>query len=200
MSADEHEQKLEPEYKEQNDSTTLFGKFKRHAIFDEGKNYRYVLETIWDDRLPVLCSLFCNPSRAGAFQEDNTDKAFRKRARALGYGGACMLNAFAFISPTPKALHMFKGDVVGRNNDWHILQCLVRHGNVLCGWGPNAELRNRDTRLYQLLKEAQAAREKVGGKMEIYCLKMTKGGHPQHPLYISDTAPLMPFTVIRAGG
>jgi hypothetical protein len=166
----------------------LFTTQRRTAVFSPDRKYRYGLMTVWEVDLPILVGIFCNPSKADERIEDNTDKLFRARAQALGYGGAYMLNLFALVSTNPQALKETK-DPVGKNNDHYIVQTCKGHKHILCGWGTNGAYLNRAAQVLALLHN------KLNPQPTLFYLKLTQDGHPAHPLYIKKNTPMTPWSI-----
>ena len=165
----------------------LFHTQVRTALFSPDRRYRYRLTTIWDKEKPVLVGLFCNPSIADEKREDNTDRIFRARAKELGYGGTCLINLFALVGTDPACIKEAT-DPVGRENDHHILNACREYKDVFCGWGINGAYMQRGTHVIAMI------RKHLGDRNTFYYLKVTKDGHPNHPLYIKKTTPLMVWT------
>jgi hypothetical protein len=74
------------------------------AIFSEDRKYRYALWRIWDESKPKVMFIGLNPSTANETDNDNTIKKVCKIARHNGFGGAYMMNCFAYISTDPDQL------------------------------------------------------------------------------------------------
>jgi len=163
----------------------LFHTEVRIAVFSPDRKYRYRLTTIWDASKLQLVGLFCNPSIADERREDNTDRLFRARAKELGYGGTVMINMFAFVSTAPAAM-LLADNPTGPDNDRHILDVCKIHRDVFCGWGLNGAHKGRAEHVIKKI------RTQLGNYNVFYYLKLTKDGHPAHPLYIKKTTP---FTV-----
>jgi hypothetical protein len=150
---------------------------KSNAHFSPCKRYRYWLRRVWDDQKPILVWLMCNPSVASETVEDPTVAKCQKYARAWGYGGIIVVNIFALRSTDPKALYEsdspISDPVDPERNDLTILEvCTGRR--VIAAWGVHGKHLGRGRKVLELL----------AGKLE--CLKVTKDGHPGHPLYCKD--------------
>lgn len=146
----------------------------RGAEFSDCETYRYRLWRTWDSRKPPLVFCMLNPSTADAEQDDPTVARCSERARRLGYGGLEVVNLFALRSTDPKALYGH-ADPVGPKNDSAILSAAER-GNVVCAWGNHGKLQGRDKAVLALLRAAG---------LPALALKVSKDGHPSHPLYLS---------------
>jgi hypothetical protein len=141
------------------------------------QRYRYRLQRMWGPGLPVVW-IMLNPSKADASQDDPTIKKCMAFARRWGAGGIVVVNLFAYRETDPVLLKGMRDNIVGPDNDAHILS--ETHGRrIIAAWGCDGTLYNRDRHVMQLL---------AGRKVE--CLKLTKDGHPWHPLYVKgDTVP-----------
>jgi hypothetical protein len=148
--------------------------------------YRYRLRRLWEegDRKPLVV-IGLNPSTADENVLDPTVSRCVKRARRLGHRGLVMLNLFGLRSTDPAALYR-TADPVGRENDRFLLKETdpAACGAVLCAWGCHAARLGREAEALRLLRKAGRT---------LYCLKLTKDGHPQHPLYLADALPLQPW-------
>jgi hypothetical protein len=121
-----------------------------------------------------------NPSTADAFQLDPTNRRCVGFAQAWGYGSMVTTNIFAFRSTNPAGLRTTK-DPVGPENDEAILNAAKNADLVIAAWGTHGELQDRGNAVRGLLTEAG---------IELHVLRLTKAGHPGHPLYVSgDTVP-----------
>jgi len=121
-----------------------------------------------------------NPSTADAFQLDPTNRRCVGFAQAWGYGALVTTNIFAFRSTNPAGLRT-TNDAVGPENDEVIVNAAQNADLVIAAWGTHGELQNRGNAVREMLGEAG---------VELHALKLTKAGHPGHPLYVAaDTQP-----------
>ena len=155
---------------------------KREAIFSKCRLYRYVLYISWDQSIPSLVWIMLNPSTADEYANDPTVTRVCGFARRNGYGGVCILNLNAYRATDPRAM-MSAADPVGpRNDHWieHIVHVKPRP-DVVCAWGTKGVFGARDQEVLTLL-DAFHIRPRI--------LRLTKDGHPEHPLYIPSKTPL----------
>jgi len=139
-----------------------------------------LLTRTWDDSLPVVNFLMLNPSTANAFQLDPTNRRCVGFAQAWGYGALVTTNIFGFRSTNPAGLRT-TNDAVGPENDEVILTAPSNADLVIAAWGTHGELQGRGEAVRTMLCEAG---------IELHALKLTKAGHPGHPLYVAaDTQP-----------
>lgn len=159
----------------------------RRAVFSPCRRYRYVLQIIWDESLPILVAIMLNPSTADEFENDPTIERQCRRARMRGFGGLIVLNEFAWRE-TDRLLMLKVEDPVGPENDEHIagvLRCARTGGwTVFAGWGADGGHRGRHLEVLAMCRAAG---------VELQCLRLTKEGQPEHPLYIGYDQPFIPY-------
>ena len=149
------------------------------AIFSPDRKYRYKLWRTWDPSKPVCAFIMLNPSTADEYELDPTVRRCVNYAKKWGYGGLVVGNIFALKSTNPKALYR-ETDPVGPDNNCHLWEISHNAAFTIVAWGAHGALLNRGKEVLRLIPEAQ-------------CLKMTKDGHPQHPLYLKGD--LIPFPI-----
>lgn len=140
------------------------------AAFSPDRRYRYALWRIWDERKPICTFIGLNPSTADENRPDPTVTRGVGFAGSWGYGGFCMANMYAFVSTDPSVLidhHLF----VGPENDAWLRYLAAYSGIVVACWGHWKETRERSETVKKMIPH-------------LYCLGLTKGGHPRHPLYL----------------
>ena len=150
------------------------------ATFSADRVHRYLLTRTWDASLPSVNFLMLNPSTADAFQLDPTNRRCVGFAQAWGYGSMVTTNIFAFRSTDPTGLRT-AADAIGPENDDAILSAATSADLVIAAWGTHGELQGR----------GDEVREMLGGAgIALHALRVTKAGHPGHPLYVAgDTLP-----------
>jgi hypothetical protein len=165
----------------------------RKAILSACKAYRYYLQIgcsrglFADYAHDSLVVIMCNPSTADEQRNDPTVSkmiryAERERCRMLE-----VLNVYAFRATDPAELKTAP-DPVGPRND-HLIEAVAgrRDALLVAAWGaipfglPGGP--DRIAVVKEILKAAAV--------VPVQCLGQTYGGHPKHPLYLPNTAPLM---------
>lgn len=141
----------------------------------DGDRYRYWLTRIWNPSLPLALFAMLNASTGDARKDDPTLRKDQTYARLWGYGGIAVVNLHAYRTPSPKELLSYNGDSVGPLNDYWIRYWAAQSEIVICGWGANGSYRNRGEVVLALLRAAHP---------RVRCLRMTKSGFPEHPLYL----------------
>lgn len=144
------------------------------AEFSPCRTWRYALWRRWGDpelRSSMLAVIGLNPSTADETEDDPTIRrciAFAKRWR---YDGLFMLNLFAFRATLPADMKR-AADPVGPTNDQAIYRYCDQSSFILAAWGTHGTFRGRAEEVAKLLS------------WPVYCLRLTKQGHPEHPLYV----------------
>lgn len=161
-------------------TTDLF--LKSGAEFSACGSYRYALWRIWDESQPAVMWIGLNPSTADETQDDPTIRRCKAFAAAWGYGGIYMLNLFAFRATQPKVM-MQAGDPIGPANYSRIAEYHEVAGLTVACWGTHGGFQDQDVCVSRLDRVGPHAKTRYVGD-DLWCLKMTKDGFPQHPLYV----------------
>lgn len=151
------------------------------ADISECGKYRWWLRRSWtggDGR--VVCFIMLNPSTADGTVDDPTIRRCVAFAKSWGYSILSVRNLFPYRATDPKELKTALNPTGGEHGDMEIQMAGYAH-TIVCAWGVNAPKQRED----QVLKILE-------GK-PLYCLGVTKGGQPKHPLYIPANQPLIPF-------
>lgn len=118
----------------------------------------------------------CNPSTADELADDPTVTRCINRSREMGFDRFFMLNIFAIRATDPKDMKRAI-EPVGLENDEFIRHTVAQCEMVVCAWGAHGKHKDRGAKVLELLKD-----------VDLYALKITKSGHPQHPLYVANAA------------
>lgn len=149
------------------------------AIISPCLDYRYALWRRWDMRLPLLLFLGLNPSTATADVVDKTLRQCMMFSAAFGFGGTLMGNLFGYRSRHPRVMRRAADPVGPDNDDW--LRVLAGEAKmVIAAWGANGVFMGRDRVVLEMFPE-------------VYCLEVTKMGHPHHPLYLKKETRPIPY-------
>ncbi len=146
------------------------------AEFSECRQYRYALwrQWNWQGYANQVMFIGLNPSTADETQDDPTIRRCIGFAKAWGYGGLVMMNAYAFRATNPSDMKR-AADPIGSGNDEALSYRATQVGLIVAAWGAHCN---------------QQREEEVCGAImrPIYCLGKTKAGRPRHPLYLrADT-------------
>ena len=146
--------------------------------------YRYSLWRVWDQGIPYAMFIGLNPSIADAQNDDPTSRRCIGYARSWGYGGVCIGNLFAYRATDPSELCAVP-DPIGTENDKWLEQCAQAAGIIVAAWGNRGQYMNR----------GQQVMLRLGS---LYCLGVTKHGHPKHPLYLRKDLKAIPWIGVTA--
>lgn len=142
------------------------------TLSDDGR-YRYTLERQWGDGKTVAFVML-NPSTADASQDDSTIRHCVNFARLWGCGRLVVVNLFAWRATDPGDLPADKAEAVGPGNDEVILAVARQSDIVVCAWGTHGAKWGRGAEVLAMLRTCTNP----------HALRMTKDGHPSHPLYL----------------
>lgn len=151
------------------------------AIIDKTGMYRYSLIREWDREKSRILFVMLNPSTADATQDDPTIRRCIGLAKAWQHGCLEVCNLFAYRATNPAEL-IKAADPVGPENDNHLINAICRARVIVAAWGTKGIYKNRDAEFLKLMSNIKGI-QGTG----IFCLDKTKGGHPKHPLYISNS-------------
>ena len=124
-----------------------------------------------------------NPSTADETMLDPTIRRCLGYSKDWGYGALAVANIFAFRSTDPKRLAKAE-DPIGPENDWFIRDAAEHSSLVICGWGAEPFAIERAKDVVRLL---------MG--IPLFCLELTKLGHPKHPLYAKAAQTPQPYSL-----
>lgn len=156
--------------------------------------YRYDLGRRWDHHLPIALWVMLNPSTADALDDDPTIRRVRSFTEREGCGGFAVVNLCAWRATDPQELLGAPGPV-GPNNHDHVAMW-IHHatGPVIAAWGAGAaRLQHAGFQVPPVEVYAEALAK------PLWCLGVTGGGHPRHPLYVKGDTPLVELHEARHG-
>ncbi|KXK56266.1 MAG: hypothetical protein UZ05_CHB002000279 [Chlorobi bacterium OLB5] len=139
------------------------------AEFSEDRKYRYKLWRIWDESKNKVQFIGLNPSSANETEPDNTLTRCINFAKSWGFGGMFMTNLFAYVSTDPKKLITSDEDLFKNNRV--LLEVSVECEMTVFCWGCFKEAKLRAKDIIELFDEP-------------FCIRKTKSGNPEHPLYL----------------
>lgn len=169
------------------------------AVLSDDRRYRYtwtrqLVHESWrvpspeptgEPRQPCAF-IMLNPSTADEARKDPTVTRCQIYAADWGYDHLIVLNLFAYRATEPEDMKA-QEDPVGRDNDlWlrRVCEGVLKHGGVIvCAWGTHATHHDRE-------------RKVLAGALDgipLHALKLTKDGHPHHPLYLPKTLRPQPW-------
>lgn len=154
------------------------------AIFNSTESHRYYLSRQWSTSKPLVACML-NPSTADAFKNDPTVQIIENLAKSMNCGGFIVLN-FAAIRATDPRDMISSNDPFGEYNLYAIKKTLSQivgrwriKPDILLAYGNNIE------KLPTGIHVANNINRICARYGNLKCLKITKKGFPQHPLYLS---------------
>lgn len=149
------------------------------AIFSACRTYRYGLWRNWIGGEGFAMFVGLNPSTADETADDPTIRRCIGFAKAWGYAGLCMTNLFAFRATEPKEM-LRAADPIGPGNDDALCRLANYAGVIIAAWGAHGTHLGRDRTVRSMLPK-------------LHYLRLTKDGHPGHPLYLPKTLVPQPW-------
>ena len=152
--------------------------------------YRYILGT--RGKNPLIC-IGINPSTAQPDDLDNTLKSVERIALGNGFDSFIMFNVYAQRATSPDDMEKECNLLLHKENleAFRYVLSISDKPAVWAAWGAIIEKRKY---LPDCVRDMLAAGEEFGA--EWYCAgKVTKKGHPHHPLYLRKDEKLKPFDV-----
>jgi hypothetical protein len=152
--------------------------------------YRYILGT--RGKNPLIC-IGINPSTAQPGDLDNTLKSVQRIALGNGFDSFIMFNVYAQRATDPDAMEKECNPMLHRENleAFRYVLSIGENPTVWAAWGTIIEKRDY---LPQCLRDMLCVGEELGAAW--YCAgKVSKKGHPHHPLYLRKDEKLKPFDV-----
>ena len=146
------------------------------TIFSPCRKYRYTLHRrvgFMFDSAGTGAFVGLNPSTADEHIDDPTIRRCVAFARDWGYRDLLMLNLFAFRATKPKDM-LAAADPIGPQNDETLRLVASEAQLVVAAWGAHGSHLEREAAVCKMLPTMHA-------------LRLTKDGHPAHPLYLPKT-------------
>lgn len=152
--------------------------------------YRYILGTKGEK--PLIC-IGINPSTAAPDDLDNTLKSVERIALANGYDSFIMFNVYAQRATNPDDMERECNNLLHEENmkAFEYILGLSESPSIWAAWGNIIEKRpylpECVRSMIELGKQHQATWYSAG--------KISKKGHPHHPLYLKKDTPLDLFDI-----
>lgn len=153
------------------------------ATFSTCRSYRYDLWRTWVGGEGYAMFVGLNPSTADEAADDPTIRRCIAFAKSWGYAALCMTNLFAFRATVPKVM-MRAPDPVGPRNDCVLKERAGSAGIIVAAWGAHGQFQGRAAQVIALLPR-------------LHYLRLTKDGHPGHPLYLPASLTPVEWKVAR---
>lgn len=151
----------------------------RDAVLSHCGTYRFQLtrHLAGAENQRSLLFVMLNPSIANADIDDPTIRKCMGFAKLWGFGIVEVGNLFAYRATDPKQL-IAEGkagtNVEGLENDGYLENMIRFADQVVVAWGTKGTFQSR----------AQRFAQKFADVKPLWALRVTKDGHPEHPLYI----------------
>jgi len=141
------------------------------AVFSADGSYRYFLARRRSPHGKTIAFICLNPSTADAVSDDPIIRRCISFAKNWGGVKLLMSNLFAYRSTDPKTL-MQIAEPIGTENDAWLSRIVKVADLVIAGWGTREVLYQRNITVLEKFKH------------NLNVLRLTKDGHPSHPLYL----------------
>lgn len=163
------------------------------ATLSEDGRYRYLLTRTWpqpldgDPYVSRILFVMLNPSTADARFDDPTIRRCVGFAQRWGYTDLTVANLYAYRATSPNDLWR-ADDPVGPLNNGYLRRAAREAGLIVCAWGVHGLRDGRGAAVLRMLRDEP--RRHPG---HLYCLGLTSGGEPRHPLYVRGDTELVPL-------
>ena len=153
--------------------------------------YRYILGTRGDT--PLIC-IGINPSTASPDDLDNTLKSVERIAHSNGYDSFIMFNVYAQRATDPDDMERICNELLHEENMKafeYVLNLSKDKPAIWAAWGNIIEKR-------PYLPDCVRSMIEIGNKYDAVWYsagKISKKGHPHHPLYLKKDTPLDIFDI-----
>lgn len=147
-----------------------------------------------------LCWVMLNPSTADALWDDPTIRKVMGFTHRAGYDAFHVVNLFPYRATDPRVLRdLLKGRTPnltnvfgeGLKNEKTIKSLVVASTGIVCAWGAQPWAREQASVVNMWISDVTFYQG--AGRRPIYCLGLTKGGDPKHPLMLSYSTKLVPY-------
>jgi len=149
------------------------------AVLSDNRQYRYRLTREFGHLGDSCCFIMLNPSTADETQDDPTIRRCKGFAARFGRGTLEVVNLFAWRATNPRDLidSCEAGiDIIGPENDRHIVEAVNAATLVICAWGNHGTYGGRNKAVLDLIR----AQGVVPKALRINA----KSLQPAHPLYL----------------
>jgi hypothetical protein len=158
--------------------------------------YRYDLTRTWGGPAygnpKTVLFVMCNPSDADGEDDDPTVQKTIRLGVAWGFERSVLVNYAAFRTPHPRNLFTVD-DPFGPMNEAYIREHVKNAGMIVAAWGCTPEKLEtvKPGGLFRLNRALYGR--------DLYVLKLTKGGCPQHPRFIPEGTSLKFWKNVQNG-
>lgn len=172
------------------DAKSEYDRNKWIYVPDFYSEYRYILGT--KGNRPLIC-IGINPSTAQPDNLDNTLKSVERIALNNNYDSFIMFNVYAQRATNPDDMEKQLNTKLHKENmkAFEYILKLSINPSIWAAWGNIIEKRSY---LFDCVKDMIRIGNKYNAKW-YSCGKVSKKGHPHHPLYLSKDLPLDKFDI-----
>ena len=146
-------------------------------VNEKGNKIRYILGIEGEN---PLVSFGINPSTAVPQNLDNTLKSVQRLAFANGFDSWIMFNVYPQRATNPNDMHQQIDERIHKENLKHIESILSKKPVLWAAWGTIIEKRPY---LFDCLDDIYKIAKKYNCRW-VRLGKISKSGHPHHPLYL----------------
>lgn len=157
---------------------------KSDAIISDCGNFRYQLNRVWDESLPIVPFIMLNPSTADGNIDDPTIRRCVGFAKQWGYGGLIVVNLYALRATNPKSL-LESVNPFGDDNQLYLEKIFNDYNLIVAAWGNSSVLSKIQKSNKLPLKGLQCSK--------LHYIELSQDGTPKHPLYLKYTDSPKPF-------
>lgn len=154
--------------------------------------YRLRLWRTFGDPARRVVWLLLNPSVASIAAPEENDHTIRKCigfSRRWGFGRLDVGNLNAYCATDPEDVYdavSKRIEVTGPSNDTHLLAMCSQAQRIVVAWGTHGTLLGRNAVVGRMLAS-------LSPHAEVVALRITKGGHPEHPRSIGYAVNPVPW-------
>jgi len=159
---------------------------------NDDNSCRYILGTVGSN--PLIC-VGVNPSTASPDNLDNTLKSVKRISENNGYDSWIMINLYPQRATNPDNMDITCNNTIQTENLEHLRHILLKYPNadIWVAWGTLIGKR-------EYLKNCLASLVQASSQHNVNWItfgKLSKNGHPHHPLYLKSNSPKEYFDVIE---
>ena len=132
---------------------------------------------------PTCMFVMLNPSTGDEYLDDPTIRRCKSFASSWGYSDLIVTNLSPLRATDSAELRAAGPEPkeIAEENRQELIRCADLADRIVGAWGTHGVWEGRDRAALQALQPWGA---------KLVCLRLTKEGHPQHPLYVkADTEP-----------